>query len=124
MHQAAIVHFFRETTAYLDAAGLRSAPREEPLFRRLDRRSGAITPRAMAADDMGRRMRWRMAALEFPTGLCPHSFRVATITDLLSQGVPLEDVQNLVGHSDPRTTRLYDRRPKRVMRSVVDRISV
>jgi site-specific recombinase XerD len=111
-------------SAYLDAAGLRSAPREEPLFRRLDRRSGAVTARAMTADDMGRMLKRRMAALDFPTDLCPHSFRVATITDLLSQGVPLEDVQNLVGHADPRTTRLYDRRPKRVMRSVVDRISV
>jgi integrase/recombinase XerD len=59
------------------------------------------------------------------TRLCgwPHN-RVATITDLLSQGVPLEEVQHLVGHADPRTTRLYARRPKRVMRSVVDRISV
>jgi site-specific recombinase XerD len=114
----------RSLSVYLDADGLRSAPREEPLFRRLDRRSGAVTPRAMTADDMGRMMKRRMAALGFPTDLCPHSFRVATITDLLSQGVPLEDVQNLVGHADPRTTRLYDRRPKRVMRSVVDRISV
>jgi site-specific recombinase XerD len=111
-------------TAYLDAAGLWSARRGEPLFRRLDRRTGAVTPRAMTADDMGRMLKRRMAALGFPTELCPHSFRVATITDLLSQGVPLEDVQNLVGHADPRTTRLYDRRPKRVMRSVVDRISV
>jgi hypothetical protein len=31
-----------------------------------------------------------------------------TITDLLEQGVPLEDVQRLAGHADPRTTGLYD----------------
>jgi hypothetical protein len=30
----------------------------------------------------------------------------------LTQGVPLEDVQYLAGHADPRTTRLYDRRQK------------
>lgn len=41
-----------------------------------------------------------------------HSFRATTITDLLTQGVPLEDVQYLAGHADPRTTRLYDRRQK------------
>jgi len=29
-----------------------------------------------------------------------------------SKGVPLEDVQRLAGHADPRTTRLYDRRQK------------
>ena len=33
--------------------------------------------------------------------LSPHSFRVAIITDLLTQGVPLEDVQLLAGHADP-----------------------
>jgi integrase/recombinase XerD len=27
-----------------------------------------------------------------------HSFRVTTITDLLEQGAPLEDVQRLAGH--------------------------
>ena len=32
------------------------------------------------------------------------------VTDLLEQNVPLEDVQYLAGHSDPRTTRIYDRR--------------
>jgi integrase/recombinase XerD len=40
--------------------------------------------------------------------------RVLAITDLLSQGVPLEDVQYLAGHAEPRTTGLYyDRRQKK-----------
>jgi site-specific recombinase XerD len=46
------------------------------------------------------------------------------VTDLLTQGVALEDVQYLAGHADPRTTRLYDRRQKRVTRNIVERISV
>jgi site-specific recombinase XerD len=46
--------------------------------------------------------------------LSPHSFRVTTVTDLLEQGVALEDVQRLAGHADPRTTRLYDRRDKKI----------
>jgi integrase/recombinase XerD len=54
----------------------------------------------------------------------PHSFRVMTITDLLEQGVPLEDVQRLAGHADPRTTRLYDRRQKKITHNVVERISI
>ncbi len=29
------------------------------------------------------------------------------VTDLLEQNVPLEDVQYLAGHADPRTTRIY-----------------
>jgi len=56
--------------------------------------------------------------------LSPHSFRVTTITDLLEQGVPLEDVQRLAGHADPRTTRLYDRRQKKITRNIVERISI
>ena len=46
------------------------------------------------------------------------------MTDLLRQGVPLEDVQYLAGHSDPRVTRLYDRRQQRVSRQIVERISI
>jgi integrase len=38
--------------------------------------------------------------------------------------VPLEDVQELLGHADPRTTRLYDRRDRTVTRNVVERISI
>jgi integrase/recombinase XerD len=54
--------------------------------------------------------------------LSPHSFRTSAITDLLTQGVPLEDVQYLAGHAEPRTTGLYDRRQK-VTRNIVERIS-
>lgn len=59
-----------------------------------------------------------------PPALLPHSFRVTTITDLLEQGVPLEDVQRLAGHADPRTTGLYDRRKRKITRNIVERISV
>ena len=53
-----------------------------------------------------------------------HSFRVLVVTDLLSQDVPLEDVQYLVGHANPRTTQIYDRRRRCVTRNIVERISV
>jgi site-specific recombinase XerD len=52
------------------------------------------------------------------------NFRVTTITDLLEQNVPLEEVQYLAGHADSRTTALYDRRSKKVTRNIVERISV
>ena len=41
-----------------------------------------------------------------PEIISPHSFRVLVVTDLLSQNVPMEDVQYLAGHSNPQTTRL------------------
>jgi len=36
----------------------------------------------------------------------------------------LEDVQYLAGRSNPRTTRLYDRRQKKDTRSIVERIPI
>ena len=78
----------------------------------------------MTAGDMGRMIKRRMRDAGLPSRLSPHSFRVTTVTDLLEQGVPLEDVQYLAGHADPRTTRLYDRRKKRVTRNIVERISI
>jgi integrase/recombinase XerD len=114
----------RFLTAYLEGAGLRSAPATEPLFRRLSRGARMLKATGMTADDMGRMIKRRMSAIGLPEPLSPHSFRVATITDLLTQGVPLADVQHLAGHADPRTTRLYDRRQKIVTRGIVDKISV
>jgi integrase/recombinase XerD len=71
-----------------------------------------------------RRRKRRLKAASLPSRLSPHSFRVAVITDLLEQGVPLEDVQHLAGHADPGTTRLYDRRQQKVTRNIVERISI
>ena len=66
----------------------------------------------------------RLKQAKLPDNLSCHSFRATTATDLLSQGISLEDVQYLLGHADPRTTRLYDRRKKEVTRNIVERISI
>ncbi len=39
----------------------------------------------------------------------PHSYRHSMATFLRNQGVPLDIVQLLLGHADPRTTQLYTR---------------
>ena len=78
----------------------------------------------MNAQDICYMMKRRLERAGLPDLLSPHSFRVATATDLLEQGVPLEDVQYLLGHSDPRITRLYDRREQKVTRNLVERISI
>jgi site-specific recombinase XerD len=84
----------------------------------------ALTAKAIHADDICRMMKRRLKDAGLPSRLSPHSFRVTTITDLLEQGVPLEDVQRLAGHADPRTTRLYDRRQRKITRNIVERIWV
>ena len=78
----------------------------------------------MTAIDICRMVKRRFSDAGLPARLSPHSFRVTTITDLLEQDVPLEDVQRLAGHADPRTTRLYDRRDKKITRNIMERISI
>ena len=78
----------------------------------------------MTAADARCMLKRRLKDAELPTHYSPHSFRVMGVTCLLSQGISLEQVQILAGHTDPRTTRLYDRREQKVTRNLVERISV
>lgn len=109
---------------YLDAAGLRTARKDTPLFRTAYKKTGQLTKTAMDVIDICRMVKRRLKDAGLSSSLSPHSFRVTTITDLLEQGVPLEDVQRLAGHADPRTTRLYDRRDKKITHNIVERISI
>jgi integrase/recombinase XerD len=114
----------RSLLAYIEAAGLQAAPKDSPLFRSVLGKTGRLADQGVAGGDVGRLVKRRLKDAGLPDDLSPHSFRVTVITDLLEQGQPLEDVQHLAGHVDPRTTRLYDRRQKKVTRKLVERISV
>jgi integrase len=87
--------------AYLERRG---APTDGPVFvtatgGRLDRHSVFRLVRRLAA----------AAGIPAAALLSPHSLRHAFATEARAQGVPLEDVQDAMGHADPRTTRRYDR---------------
>jgi len=114
----------RYIAAYMQAGGLVDAPKDTPLFRSTTATSKRLNDRGMSAGDMGQMLKRRLKDAGLPDRLSPHSFRVATVTNLLGQGIPLEDVQFLAGHADPRTTRLYDRRQKKVTRHIVNKISL
>ena len=66
----------------------------------------------------------RLADAGLPAIISPHSFRVMVVTNLLSQNVPIDDVQYLAGHANSQSTQLYDRRRRRVARTIVDLIAV
>lgn len=108
--------------AYLEAAGIDLKEKDAPLFRTAPGRGNKISAEKMSDNDIHRMFKRRARAAGLPDSLTPHSFRVATITTLLKQDVPLPDVQNLANHADPRTTRLYDRRNRSVTRNIVERI--
>jgi site-specific recombinase XerD len=109
---------------YMNAAGIVAADKNAPLFRSALGKKIQLTPTAMTDNDMQRMFKRRILKAGLPGTLTPHSFRVTTVTTLLEQGVSLEDVQNLANHADPRTTRLYDRRKRKITRNIVERIPV
>jgi integrase/recombinase XerD len=109
---------------YLFAAALDEAPKESPLFRSAAGRRATFGDANMTGVDICRMVKRRLRAAGLSTLISPHSFRGCAATDLLLQGVHLDEVQYLLGHADARTTRLYDRRQKQVTRNIVERISV
>ncbi|APW64289.1 Tyrosine recombinase XerD (plasmid) [Paludisphaera borealis] len=111
--------------AYVEAAGVGGQPKDSPLFRAaVNGTSRTLTGNPLTSKRICELVKRRLKDAGLPSRLSPHSFRVAAITDLLTQGVPLEDVQYLAGHAEPRTTGLYDRRQKKVTRNIVERISI
>jgi len=110
--------------AYIDSAGLRDAHKDMPLFQSALKRQRRLSGKQIHVNDVCRMMKRRLKDFGMPLLYSPHSFRVTTLTDLFEQGVPSEDVQHLAGHADPRTTRLYDRRERKIKRNIVERISV
>lgn len=109
---------------YLEAAGIAAQPKESPLYRTGNGKSKHLTGNAMDSVTVCELVKRRLKDAGLPSRLSPHSFRVAAITGLLTQGVPMEDVQYLAGHAEPRTTGLYDRRQKKVTRNIVERIPI
>jgi len=66
--------------------------------------------RHMCPDAIDRVLRKFATRLGLPRGYSAHSMRATFITTSLENGASLEQVQKAVGHRDPSTTRLYDRR--------------
>ena len=91
---------------YLDAAGLREQPKQAPLFRTAYRKTGRLTETELSGVDVCRMVKRRLKDAGLPARLSPHSFRVTTITDLLEQGVPLEECFRLRLHLSSRHPRL------------------
>jgi integrase/recombinase XerD len=59
----------------------------------------------LAYEQIGRLCR----AVGLPAGVTPHSLRHSYATEALRLGAALQDVEDALGHADPRTTRRYDR---------------
>src|SRR3954451_21495652 len=86
--------------AYLDGRGRTDGPLFVTAYgARIDRHQVFRLVRRLA----------RQAGIDAWDRLSPHSLRHAFATTARAEGVALEDVQDAMGHADPRTTRRYDR---------------
>lgn len=109
--------------AYISAAGI-EADRKGPLFRAAIGRTGVLSPRALSRTDVWYMVRRRAADAKLETAIGCHTFRATGITDYLTNGGKLEIAQRMAGHSNAKTTGLYDRRNDDISLSEVERIGI
>jgi integrase/recombinase XerD len=126
LHQVPARHDLQlQMERYLNAAGLEGRSDKTPLFRTARKRKRELTDRGLNGNDLLRIVKRRLKGAGLPEGaFCCHSFRATTATNLLKQKVAREQVQYLLGHTDARTTDLYNRTEKEVTRNIVERISL
>ena len=95
---------------YLASAG-HDDDLDGPLFRPLRNNNSRANPlRHLQSEAVDRILRKYASAVGLGPGYSAHSMRATFITTALANGASLEDVQRDVGHADPSTTKLYDRR--------------
>jgi integrase len=95
-----------------------------PLFRVAIRKSKKLGPGRMSRTDVWYMVRCRAADASIETAISCHTFRATGITDYLTNGGRIEVAQRMAGHSNAKTTGLYDRRNDEVSVGEVERIGI
>jgi site-specific recombinase XerD len=86
-------------------------------------KAGRIMPRRLTGQGIWHILQKR--ALEAGVkSFAPHDLRRSCITDLLAGGTDIFVVQQLAGHSDPKTTMRYDRRGEVAKRTAAQKLHV
>lgn len=93
-----------------EVAALDGASADVPIFT-------TATGRRWAASEAFRTIQRLARSASIEGNVSPHSLRHTHATLALDAGVPLRDLQDSMGHADPRTTRRYDRARGRLERS-------
>jgi integrase/recombinase XerD len=93
---------------------------EAPRFQSLNK-AHKMTGEAISRRDMLRVVKQRCNAAGLAESFCNHTFRGTGITVFLNNGGSLKAAQDIANHSDPRTTKLYDRRKELANLSEIER---
>jgi integrase len=97
--------------------------RKGPIFRAAIRRDGVLSARPLSRD-VWYIVRRRAADARLEIAIGCHTFRATGITDYLTNGDKLEIAQRMAGHSNARTTGLYDRRNDDISVIEVERVGI
>ena len=110
--------------SYMAIAGLGEDP-NAPLFQTMARDRRGLSGRRLNRTEAWYMVRRRARAAGLDTAVCNHTFRGTGITAYLQHpDAKLEEAQKMAAHSDPKTTRLYDRRSQAVTVDDVERIRI
>ena len=86
------------------------------------RKTGKLSRRPLQRTDAADMLKRRLKQAGLPAHYSPHSFRATCITNSLENDGTLEAAQRIAGHTDSRTTKLYDRRGQKVLLEDMERI--
>lgn len=109
--------------AYIAAAGI-ADDKKSPLFRAAQGRTGKLSERAMSRVDAWYMVRRRAKDAGLETAIGNHSFRAIGITDYLENGGDINIAKRMAGHSNIKTTELYDRRGDEISFSEIERVGI
>ena len=106
-------------SAYLKSSGLTN--KEDWLFPSANRQRG-LTTNKMHRNNVWNMIKRRCNQAGIRNAITTHSMRVTGANALLEAGVPIETVQHLMNHADPRTTKVYDRRQDKIDQGDIERM--
>src|SRR6202158_1235527 len=109
--------------AYIAKAGI-AGDAKGPLFRVAIRKTKKLGPGRMSRKDVWYMVRRRAADAGIETAIGCHTFRATGITDYLTNGGRIEVAERMAGHSNAKTTGLYDRRNDDVSVGEVEKIGI
>jgi integrase/recombinase XerD len=108
---------------YIAAAGI-AQDKKGSLFRAAIGRTGKLSERSMSRVDAWYVVRRRARDAGIETAIGNHSFRAIGITDYLERGGDINIAKRMAGHSNVKTTELYDRRGDEVRFSEIERVGI
>lgn len=109
--------------AYIAAADI-AEDKKGSLFRAAIGRTGKLSNRPMSRVDAWYMVRRRALKAGIEARIGNHSFRAIGITDYMDNGGDITIAQRMAGHSNIKTTQVYDRRNDDISFSEIERVGI